>query len=126
MRAYQLVAFCLSLTTISLAQPVSGGIIVKNLAPFDCYVFVRGSWGHESKHNGPVHWGSSTHFDWGDLSGSKFQVGENCWMVVDVVGGQHGHESGDNFLLANGGYTGTYTLTGWSLQPSWNRLFGNA
>ncbi|KAI0907034.1 hypothetical protein F4823DRAFT_565235 [Ustulina deusta] len=123
MRPYQLVAFCLSAATFSAADPASNGITVVNHGAFDAYVYVRGSRGHESKRNGPVHGAGYTHFDHGDLTGKGFQEGESCWMVVDVSGGIHGHESGDNFDFRQGSFIGSYSLTGGTLNPSWHRLF---
>ncbi|PVH93139.1 hypothetical protein DM02DRAFT_662264 [Periconia macrospinosa] len=123
MRVQQLVAFCLSVATLSLADPSSNGIMVSNFAAYDGYVYVKCEGGHRSHRNGPVRAAGWTRFDWGDLSGEGFQEGENCWMVVDVVSGKDGHESGQNFNLAKSGITGTYALRGGPLNPEWDRMF---
>ncbi|EXL66521.1 hypothetical protein FOPG_17303 [Fusarium oxysporum f. sp. conglutinans race 2 54008] len=106
-----------------MSDPNSSGIRVENRAAFSCWVYVKSS-AHESEHSGLLMTGQDYTFLFADLAKNGFQEGENCWMSVDVQAGKTNHESRENFNLAkDGGFMGTYSLTGGTLTPAWHREF---
>ena len=98
----------------------SSGIQIALFSAMSGRMRVKGPDGKQTDQSRMMDAGAWTSWTLAELQGYGFNVGDSCWVSVDIAGGETNHESGDNFNLVDGGVMHTYELRGGIWNPSWS------